>query len=870
MKIVLDLQATQSESRIRGIGRYSLSLALGMLRNQGDHEWYVCLNHALPEALEPLQQELRRYLPRDNILLYRTLPNAWSRDPANFWRDRAGQLIRESFLASLSADVVHTFSMFEGWGDSAVLSAGLLSGNAIQSATIHDLIPYADQETYLPSPDHRAWYLNQLESLRRCDVLLSNSEYTRRSAIDLLGYPEESIVSVSAAAASQFRPLDAHSPEHRRRLEELGVNDHFIMYTGVIGREEPRKNFMGLLRAYATLPEALRDKYQLVLVGKYNSYSHHDMVVEAARLGIRPEQLLCTNRVEDADLALLYSACDLFVFPSIEEGFGLPALEAMRCGAVVIGANTSSVPEVIGNPEALFDPHSTESIARAMEHALVDETLRQSLLDYSARHLAGFDWDLSARRAIAVFEDVHAKKCASAAGVVANIVAGKSDSELIEPRLAAALVELGGDHLAQQDLVYCAQAIAENTPRLAPRKLFLDISVLIEEDELTGIQRVSRSLLQQFTSRPMPGFEVELLYIDEAQQFRVIGYVPGDTSTMVRCEDDQLADFSSRDVYLGLDLHYPGQFMEYRNQTLAYHRQRGMTVYYLVHDLLPLLQPDHFVKPIQDIYPRWLASIAGRSDGIICVSRTVMEELHEWLEGNQPERLGPLKLAYVHHGADIESSLPSRGLPPEADRILSSLEQRPTLLMVGTIEPRKGQQQALAALELLWDQGLEINLVIIGKSGWNMAAFEKRLNQHPRRDRQLFWLHGISDEMLERVYAASSLLLAASSGEGFGLPLIEAAQHELPILARDIPVFREVAGEHATYFSGTEPAALADAIKAWLQHQQEGTAAASAGMAWQTWQASAARYADLLQDKCDWTTSWEPSPVFHDGQVAEQ
>lgn len=121
MKIVLDLQAAQSESRHRGIGRYSLSLAQAIIRNRGSHDVTVTLNHVFPDTIEPLRETFGKLLAEEKIRVYRTLPRAMSRDPANGWRNRAGQLIRESFLASLGADLVHTFSIFEGWGDDSVV-----------------------------------------------------------------------------------------------------------------------------------------------------------------------------------------------------------------------------------------------------------------------------------------------------------------------------------------------------------------------------------------------------------------------------------------------------------------------------------------------------------------------------------------------------------------------------------------------------------------------------------------------------------------------------------------------------------------------------------------------------------------------------
>jgi hypothetical protein len=127
------------------------------------------------------------------------------------------------------------------------------------------------------------------------------------------------------------------------------------------------------------------------------------------------------------------------------------------------------------------------------------------------------------------------------------------------------------------------------------------------------------------------------------------------------------------------------------------------------------------------------------------------------------------------------------------------------------------------------------HIVVRIDGGWLVETLVERLRHHKELGQRLFWLEGISDEYLEKVYAASICLLMASEGEGFGLPLIEAAQHKLPILARNIPVFREVAGEHAFYFSGLEPEALVKAIKEWLELYKEGRHPKSDAMPWLNW-----------------------------------
>ena len=190
-------------------------------------------------------------------------------------------------------------------------------------------------------------------------------------------------------------------------------------------------------------------------------------------------------------------------------------------------------------------------------------------------------------------------------------------------------------------------------------------------------------------------------------------------------------------------------------------------------------------------------------------------------------------------GADIASSMPSAGFPKDAQKVLAQLKARPSFLMVSTIEPRKGHAQTIAAFESMWAEGLDANLVIVGKRGWLVDALISKIEQHTALNVRLFWLEGISDEYLEKVYAASTCLIAASEGEGFGLPLIEAAQHHLPMIARDIPVFREVAGDHAFYFEGLTPPSLANALREWLGLFKLGEHPQSVNMPWLTWEQSA-------------------------------
>ncbi|CAG4927241.1 unnamed protein product [Acidocella sp. C78] len=396
----------------------------------------------------------------------------------------------------------------------------------------------------------------------------------------------------------------------------------------------------------------------------------------------------------------------------------------------------------------------------------------------------------------------------------------------------------------EQQLV--ATALARDFPaHPRSRQLLVDVSTLARTDLRTGIERVARAVLRQWLLHPPAGWRVEPVYATAsaagyryARQFtcRFLGIeTPG--------IEDGVVEAWSGDVFFGLD--FAPDIVVLQQEHLRAWQNRGVKVWFLVNDLLPIQMPLVFPEGVDQGHARWLRTI-GRFDGIVCISRSVLNEARSWLaEGDAPSSH---RREWVHLGADLMRSAPSRGLPDDAPQVLAKLAEHPAFLMVGTIEPRKGHLQTIAAFDLLWARGVEATLVIVGQEGWKVLPDSQRrtiprivetLRAHPEGGRRLFWLDGISDEYLEAIYAASTCLIAASEGEGFGLPLIEAAQHGLPILARDLTVFREVAGDQAIYFSGRAAADLADAIEDWLARARRGEIPDPARIPWITWEDAA-------------------------------
>ncbi len=386
-------------------------------------------------------------------------------------------------------------------------------------------------------------------------------------------------------------------------------------------------------------------------------------------------------------------------------------------------------------------------------------------------------------------------------------------------------------------LVHLKRYVRDSVVLKATPQLLIDISELVKKDHATGIQRVVRSILIHWLSNPPQGWRMQPVYVTKYDGYL---YAHQFTSKLLGCDKPFLKDipitYSNGDIFLGLDLSYQVVIAQQRfYQKLQKHQVKTC---FLVHDLLPVLMPNYFPAADSKLYCDWLAVIT-RSNGLFCVSRNTAQVLEEVIVNNKLNQEHIPQISWFHLGADLQSSIPSSGLPDDAELFIKQLQQNISFLLVATLEPRKGHCQTLDAFELLWQQGNSAQLVFVGKIGWMMESFIKRIKSHPQYGIRLFWIDNATDQYLQKLYAAATCLLFPSEGEGFGLPLIEAANHGLPILARDLPVFREIAGEYIHYFSGYQAIDLMKAINNWLLLYQQGLILDSAAMPRLTWSESA-------------------------------
>lgn len=390
--VVLDATALDTGHRRRGIGRYTRGLVRGMASQASDQRLdgrLVTLRlkspfgertediSAAPDApAGPIQQwHLRRPTPQHRV--------RW--------------VFNELFLpGELRRRQVALYHSTEPW--SAPPARGFAS-----VLTCHDLIPLLFPEQYL-NRRHLYWraYYTWMNWSGRWDHLsriIAISEATRRSLIERLGIDEKRIeVVYNGIDHDFFHPVeDDHLAEVRRRYE---LERPFVLY---LGGYDYRKNIGALVEAMADVPESL--DVELVLAGGMDEETADRLTALADSTG-GSSRMRRLGYVDDADLPALYSLAQVFVYPSLAEGFGLQLLEAMACGCPVVAADRTSLPEVVENAGLLVDPERPAAIADAITRLLEDEQLRETMRRRGLERAAQFSWERCARETLAVYRDL--------------------------------------------------------------------------------------------------------------------------------------------------------------------------------------------------------------------------------------------------------------------------------------------------------------------------------------------------------------------------------------------------------------------------------------------------------------------------------
>ncbi|MCH4810009.1 glycosyltransferase [Vreelandella neptunia] len=1225
MHIVIDMQGAQAENRRRGIGRYSVALAKELSKQaiRENHKVSIVLNGTFQDSIEKIKSLFSSIISYNNVFVWQPAVPCAHIHVENNWSRVNSEKLYEAFLKTLNPDVVLITSLFEGLSQNAITSIGKFC-DLPTAVVLYDLIPYIHSSPYLDNPSVENWYREKIDFLKKSDHLLAISESSRQEAIKYLGYSNERVSNISTDADPEFSIKKYTNEDKEELLSRYGITKKIVLYTGGI---DYRKNIENLIISYSNLPDVILSQHQMAIVCAISPNDRLRLQTIANDHGLSKDAIILTDFVPEDDLIALYNLCTLFVFPSWHEGFGLPVLEAMRCGAAVIGANTSSIPEVIGLEEALFDPKDNDSITIKIQQALTDVNFQKRLQIHAEKQAKNFSWHKTAKASLEAIEknfgslnlvtdskhfikkpkmaymsplppersgisdysadllpelskyydidvvvqqdyistewivnnckvvtpndflnshnlydrvvyhfgnsEFHAymlpliekvpgivvmhdfflsglmaynggyanlpffyiQTLYSSHGYAAVKAYFESDdtgwiypcnkdvisnsngvifhspfslkltkewygdfstdksqvipllrvsADVSDQRKISAKLELG---FAKDDFLICsfgmigkpklndllikawenslfsknkncflvfvgqnepaeyglwineliknspfaeniiitgwlseqdfskyllaadigvqlrgltrgetsaavldcmnyglptivnangsmadldddavlkisdkfesieletaldtlyknselraslsskarqkvlldhspsvcgqsyyqavenfysysasvhqiidsldndypfdtnhlrsfASAIDRSIPKFYEQKqILVDISELVNRDSKSGIQRVVKNVLKEWLVKPPSGYRVEPIYAmpDKTGFFYARNFTLGFLEYATHLLEDEPISYRAGDVFVGLDLNF--EVAQAQQNFIRNMRNSGVYVSYIVYDLLPIKFPEFWPPQsnVKKIYQSWLEVVTSY-DSAVCISQSVASELKEWMNEHSVHRETPLKISWFHLGSDLENSAPSMGLPENADSVITKLTKHPSFLMVGTLEPRKGYAEVLTAFENLWKKGEKVNLVIVGKKGWLVDKLINKINSHPKLNKHLFWMEGVSDEYLNKIYKNSNCLIAASYGEGFGLPLIEAANHGVPVIARDIPVFREVSESNTLFFSDEKPYNLLNVLHDFLAYPTAAIEISSSQKSRLSWEESA-------------------------------
>jgi glycosyltransferase involved in cell wall biosynthesis len=366
-RVLVDAQAFQNLwSAERGIGRYLGELLHALVEARSDVQLSLVLN---PDLAVPAQI--------DRLAGY-------------------GHVTFSDQLVPSDGDLVHVPSPFEPAPIDRVWPPAVRRLPLV--VTAHDLIPFVLSDLYLQNASESRWFKTRLELLRRAAYVIAVSRATANDLVDRARVPAERVVVISEAPAERFKP----HPDRASALRTVQavvprVRGGYVFYPGGMDR---RKNIVRLVEAYTGLPADVRHRHQLVVACHLTKENRADVDRMLDEFGVA-DDVLFPGYVSDQTLVLLYQAAELVVFPSLYEGFGLPVAEAIACGAPVVASGTSSIPELVADKDALFDPYDPASIREKLLHALEDGSFLDRLR--KARLADRHSWPVTAEETAAVY-----------------------------------------------------------------------------------------------------------------------------------------------------------------------------------------------------------------------------------------------------------------------------------------------------------------------------------------------------------------------------------------------------------------------------------------------------------------------------------
>jgi glycosyltransferase involved in cell wall biosynthesis len=823
MRVWVDGQCFQTASKLRGIGRYVREFTRCIAENHPEVELLISFNAAMGEAAIEARQVVSAWIRAENIYVWHGASEAGETTEGYSSNRQLSHIALAHHVNCLKPNVALSTSPFEGFNDIAV---PLLPDPfcAVPIASIfYDAIPLHFPERYLTDTHTLACYKRRLGAFDDFAANLCISEFSTNELIER--HPRANAVNIVAGVSSELSAL-----LNERELPD--ASQKYGPYVLYVGGLDWRKNVGLIVDAFALLPSMLRNRYKLVLAGDHPKGLLSQLISQWNRYNLLPDNLVCAGHVSEQELASLYKGALALVQPSFMEGFGLTALEAITCGTPALAARAGALPEVVGDDTALFDPSSSQQLSALLYRLMVDSSFRQQLLARGAEQAHRFSWAKSASIALEALKKIAIDDTAL------------PDRETSRRRIAREWQPSRSQLPLAARILSLAEPLEEETPRL-----IVDATSTVLVDHATGIQRVVKNICREFGRPDSPVRNKIVSYCIDENGWLDTG---GQLTRPAYIEPTSRVRFHNTDTILMLDSSW--ELYQWHGTYLRGFRIRGMEVVSCLYDMVPLRTPAFCDPNMPVIFSQWFRSALTHSTGFVCISRAVADELYAMLEAvSFPHRM---KIGYWQLGADFVGG--GQDGPADARQQTKPANLRPVVLMVGTLEPRKGHRVALDAFEALWLAGVDVELVIVGKKGWGVQALAERIRGHPEYGRHLLWHEGIDDAALRRLYESCDVLLAASFAEGFGLPIVEAGYFSKPVIASDIPVFREVAkgAASARFFKAGSAEDLANAVRdflveadAWREDLPLST--------WPNWRESAEQLDDVVLGG-NWYKVYEP------------
>jgi O-antigen biosynthesis alpha-1,2-mannosyltransferase len=742
LRILVDIQGIQNRSKDRGIGRYVLSLARALAQHKGNHEVFFLINTLFGDDEKELLAKLGESVDRRQLVRFHGIGPA-AEPEAEYRRNvRLSEVLLSDLVREIRPDVFLVGSFIEGWDDATTTIPASDYDNHLTAGILYDLIPLLDRQKYLGDGEAYRWYFRRLDHLARAQLLLAISESARGEGLRNLHRQPNSIVTIGTAASDEFASAAARaraSDPNAELLSSFGITRPYIMHASAF---DERKNFQGFVRSFGMLPKALRKRHQAVLVCKVSTADRTSISNLTRELGLEPDEIVMTGFVDDDELHALYRGAELFVFPSFHEGFGLPPLEAMSCGTPAIGSNTTSVPEVIGRADALFDPANHAEIAKLIRRALTDDAFRNSLIEHATIQAASFTWERSALAAINAIEQA---------------VKARRQSRRAPPSAAPTLHE-------QLDFVRAMHQL----PPPTERDLAIAVTRNRAEASRTNAKACNDTRLTWRIEGPFDSsYSLALVNRETARALHEFGH------NVVLHSTEGPGDFDANPAFLAA------------NPDLA-----------RMHDRVADYPPDQCDVVSRDLYPPRVGDMHSNSDALHNYGWEESGFPAKWVQDfNQHLQFitvlsehvrkvlidNGVKVPIAVSGAGVDHWLrivptPNFSVPGRGFRFLH----------VSSCFPRKGVDSLLDAYGRAFSIDDDVSLIIKTFENPHNQIFEmlaERRAANARYPHVVVMMDDLSDADLKALYAGCDVMVCPTRAEGYGLPLAEAMLSGIPAIA---------------------------------------------------------------------------------------